>query len=601
MNRHGKTSPDLREDAVTPCISGGIASGGRQLCLSGTTGSVCVVAVPGSGKTRLISTAVAADVQAGMAPARLLILTFAREAADTLKDRIERLAGAGELPQIRTIHGWCYSVIRKYHQEMGFSSCPRPLDAGEQRRFITEYGQYDRDVVDGILSAYAWARNKKCRSEEMIERVPLPPAETIKLFLAYKAFKREENVVDFEEMQSKVLELFQQRPDLLTAVRAEVEAIYLDEAQDSSALQWEILLSLKARMFVVGDPNQAIYGWRGGVSDFRSFLPDAEEHTLRENYRSTPEIVALADRIFPTGIHTRNASGEKPVIFGRNDPFDEARQIVDLIEMLGSRPCTIGVLARTWDQLWPIEFILRLSEISYDSAAPSSWVSGRGLARFLDVLKWANSRNNHDWPACAKALGFKRIKDAPTDRLKLLGKSIETFTGSEVDAPKFYALRDLKIDQAPGEVKFDRLYTGFYRQHVDEDSRLERLQGYVNRIGSNAYRLRRLHPDARLTLSTVHAQKGAEFDHVFVCGLADGVFPSALSDDAEEERRLFYVATTRPRQTMFLSFPFEDLRGRRVRRSRFLGDIDGPALGYEIPAGIVCQPYAEPADAEDIL
>ncbi|MDA3040289.1 MAG: ATP-dependent DNA helicase UvrD2 [Actinomycetota bacterium] len=517
-----------------------------------TGGPLVVMAGAGSGKTRVLTRRIAHRVVIGDTdPRRVLALTFTRKAAAELRTRLRHL-GLRDDVVAGTFHGVALTQLRQRWAERGITP-PAILD--RKYRFVSQLmGRRPGVEPLDVVSEIEWARARLVSPEqypvaaELAGRTsPLPPAELAELIHRFAQEKRQRRVVDFDDLLALAARDLLVDPDYAAAVRWRHRHLYVDEFQDVNPLQHELLKAWRGQssdLFVVGDPNQAIYGWNGADPNLlRTFTrrePDATVIDLTDNYRSTPQILGAAFAALGGrgGQMTANRSdGPLPTITAYASDHDEARGIAEAIRAAKTvdRPwADQAVLVRTNAQLVPIEQAL------VTAGVPTRVRGGSG------------------------PLATPEVKA----ELRVLGRS----GGNLLDA-----LRELDENLALAASKTDDLAAADIErnQNVDALSRLAHdyltidpsptgpgLLAWVTTIAAGDVHLDH---DA-VELATFHGAKGLEWPIVYLAGLEQGFVPISHARTAEqiaEEQRLLYVGVTRAEHTLSLSWAAERTFGTR--------------------------------------
>lgn len=577
-----------------------------------------VIAGAGSGKTRVIVYRLAWLVEHGMAPESILLLTFTRKAAQEMLERASRLAGTG-LAGIAggTFHSHAYSFLRAYPPEWLKGRSFTLLDASDVTNAIRKcreslkIGKKDSSFPksQAIASLLGKARNKELPVEELIRKDSfhlLPHAEAIiEIGNAYDAFRKANGLLDYDDLLFEMQTILLENSHAARMARQKFKHILVDEYQDTNLVQARItrLLAgdpaaaeLSARVMAVGDDAQSIYAFRGAnvrnILDFRKLFPDSALFRLEENYRSTQPILNAANDILgeaKEAITKRLFTSKKggvPVNVIR--PLSDATQaslVTQRIqELLRTRlPHEIAVLFRAGFHSYLLENELRQAGIKFKKYGGLRFVEAAHIKDFLSVARLV--LNPLDLPAFSriaamhKGVGPKTIAKVH-DQLSrndvgALRKSLARHPGLLED---LIFVDEMRATQ-PKPADFFEKTLAWYRPRMETlypDDWPARLQG-LEEIGQIARAYADLDilvadlaleaPDDNLendseqyvTLSTVHSAKGLEWGSVLVIDLVEDRFPSrhamTREEDYEEERRLFYVACTRARNTLDLYAP----------------------------------------------
>ncbi|MEU0780819.1 ATP-dependent DNA helicase UvrD2 [Streptomyces sp. NPDC006173] len=558
-------------------------------------GPVCVLAGAGTGKTRAITHRIAYGVRAGiLQPSSVLAVTFTNRAAGEMRGRLRQL-GAGGV-QARTFHSAALRQLQYFWPKAVGGSLPRlvdrkiqlvadaaaacriRLDRGELRDVTGEI-EWSK-VTQTIPADYAAAAAKAGRE------APRDPAEIAQIYSAYEDLKRDRAVIDFEDVLLLTVAVLQDRHDIAEQVRSQYQHFVVDEYQDVSPLQQRLLelwLGERDSLCVVGDASQTIYSFTGATPDhlldFRTRHPGATVVKLVRDYRSSPQVVHLANGLLSQA-HGRAAEhrlelisqrppGAEPVYAEYTDEPAEAegaaRRIRDLIAS-GVPAAEIAILFRTNSQSETYEQALADAGVPYQL---------RGAERFFDrpEVRKAGSALR----AAARFGGNDALLDDADDlpsqvRAVLSGEGWTTRppAGSGAVRERWESLAALvNLAQDFATAKTGATLADLVAE-LDERANAQHaptVQG--------------------VTLASLHSAKGLEWDVVFLVGVAEGMMPityAKTDEQVEEERRLLYVGVTRAREHLFVSWALARSPGGRAGRrpSRFL---DGLRPGSVATAG----------------
>ena len=619
-------------------------------------GPVLVIAGAGSGKTQTLTYRVARLIEQGERPESILLLTFTRKSAREmlrrasvlLDERTERVAGG-------TFHSFANLTLRTEAPKLGYGSNFTILDQGDAEDVVnvlrTRLGLASKErrfpKKQTLWKMYSMSVNTLTPLELVIAKdfpqFAQQVSEIEQLAQAYVAYKRQNNVMDYDDLLVNLVTLLETVPEVRTRLAARYRHVMVDEYQDTNALQARIVLHLGAHgnLMVVGDDSQSIYAFRGAnfrnIMDFPKQFPGAAVITLEENFRSTQpildltnEIIARAAEKYSKALFTRREGGEKPMLVAVEGEATQSRfiaqQILELREQ-GVELQDIAVLFRAGYQSFDLEIELARLNIPYvkfgglklmETAHIKDVVAHlRVLENPRDIVSWTRILLLVDGvgPATAERiteeilLGMNPVSTTSDARLAQLVRSggIDAMLGT---------LRAIARDTVAVGDKLSRLieyYLPVLREHYDDHSKRVKDLEMLQNIGERYRELGPMLTDLALeppnesvedlspegserefvTLSTIHSAKGLEWHSVFVIYLVDGRFPmssAAESMDAmEEERRLFYVACTRAKRNLYLTYPmnlFDRATGTILsKQSRFLDGIPEALLdGYVVEA-----------------
>ncbi|MFJ6541466.1 ATP-dependent DNA helicase UvrD2 [Streptomyces sp. NPDC091385] len=549
-------------------------------------GPVCVLAGAGTGKTRAITHRIAYGVRAGiLPPSSVLAVTFTNRAAGEMRGRLRQLGAQGV--QARTFHSAALRQLQYFWPKAVGGSLPRlverkiqlvadaavacglRLDRSELRDATAEIEWCK--VTQTVPADYAYAAAKSGRD------TPRDPAEIAHLYAAYENLKSARSVIDFEDVLLLTVAVLQDRHDIAEQVRSQYQHFVVDEYQDVSPLQQRLLelwLGERDSLCVVGDASQTIYSFTGATPDhlldFRERHPGATVVKLVRDYRSTPQVVRLANGLLAQAhgraadhrleLISQRGSGPEPVYVEYTDEPAEAegaaRRIRELIDA-GVPAAEIAILFRTNSQSETYEQALADAGVPYQL---------RGAERFFDRPEVR--RAGVALRAAARFGGNDSLLDEAVDlpsqvRAVLSGEgwTAQPPAGSGATRERWEslaALAHLAQDFAtahPGAALSD------FVAELDERAGAQHaptVQG--------------------VTLASLHAAKGLEWDAVFLVGVAEGMMPityAKTDEQIEEERRLLYVGVTRARERLHLSWSLSRAPGGRPNRkpSRFLDGL----------------------------
>jgi superfamily I DNA/RNA helicase len=511
---------------------------------------ISIVAGPGTGKTKTLTARIAYLLQHGTRPEEIVALTFTNKAAREIRERLAALIGAppGKV-RITTFHGLCYELLQHRNGE-DLQIIPEPDRLAVVRQIKKDASLKDMTARE-LLARISWVKS-----------LPLgqtPDPVVASLLHKYNEALQRINMVDFDDL------LQQAHQQLQESDEQNIQHLLVDEFQDTSQLQYDILQQLKpANLFVIGDPLQSIYGFRGASGEvferFKRDFPQAEHITLTTNYRSAPAVVHVANAIFakaPQLQPNRDDAGIAQAVEVLNE-YSEAEWIIGRIEQaIGgtdflrshqtaqhqARHCTFrdfAVLYRTHRMAATLQRSIAESGLPYQ-------VVGEG--------------SPYEQPFIKTIIEHMRMR--PNKRAlppsKLAHHIIETF---QLGANQPARVRDLNQFMS-SLVRFDERGLDAYLQHLDQIAEQDFYDPQANAV----------------TLLTIHAAKGLEFDHVFLLGCEDGLLPHhrlGAQTDLEEEKRLFYVAATRARTNLDVLHA-RKRAGQPARPSPFITDL-APAI-----------------------
>ena len=603
-----------------------------------TDGALLVLAGAGSGKTRVLTTRLARLIDHdGVDPSRILAVTFTNKAAGEMKLRIGRLLGRAPTGMwVGTFHAIGARMLRAAPHLVGRTPSFTIYDQDDAQtvvKRIMERHQINTKQFTprGVHAAISDAKNALVYPDEFAKRAMDPFSRAIaRVYPDYGEELRKANAADFDDLLLLPVQMLGAHPPELEKYRRRFRYILVDEYQDTNRAQYQLVKLLSGghgNLCVVGDDDQSIYGWRGAdirnILDFKKDFPDAAVVRLEENYRSTPEVLDLANVVISvnTGrmgktLRPTRPSGERVTAVRCLDERDEADFVVEELttrraQSAGQSLRDFAIVYRTNAQSRALEEALRKRAVAYRLVGTVRFYDRREVRDLMSYLKLiANPADDEAFRRAVsvpkRGLGETTIESvsvaareagipmlAAAQRAELLGnirpaaraalaefaRLIATFSASAQEAAVDELLREvvegIRYDEylkAEGPESADRienvreLITGAAEQVADEEGEvgLTPLDHFLQKAMLVA-ELDKLGPDAdAVTMMTLHNAKGLEFPVVFITGLEDGLFPLAKAYDdpamLEEERRLFYVGITRAERKLFLTHAEERRR-----------------------------------------
>jgi DNA helicase-2/ATP-dependent DNA helicase PcrA len=619
-----------------------------------TTGPISVLAGAGSGKTRVLTTRIYHLIKEGVAPEKILAVTFTNKAAREMRERLGARLGTdlavwkrGSLPFVATFHGLGRELLEEYGRPLGvprhFSIFDRDDSERAIKNALKELGIDPKEVAPrAILARISRAKGEGQTRSEFVEkhgREGFRAKLTGDIWEKYDAVLAKEKALDFDDLIEKPVRLLAEHPDVRDAVNERFHFIHIDEFQDTNELQGRLanlLAGSRKNLFVVGDIDQTIYTWRGATIDnlleFDRTYPDARTIVLTKNYRSSKTIVDAANQVIEKNLNrkektsvTDNDEGERIRVHAARTGEEEARFIAHEAKRLvlrGAAPEEIAVLYRTNFQSRALEEaflaeglpyrllgtqfydrkevkdVIAWARLALDPSRESDYMRAvqaptRGIGKVTLGKLLAGQRDALKPGEMAKVSAFEKL-------LTSLHESAETLRPSEfvrlvIEMSGMKAAYEKGADDDQERLENAMEVASIAARH-DETPGIEGIAAFLAEaaLAGDQDEMDREGKKKGVTLMTVHAAKGLEFDTVFVAGLEEGLFPHEGHDeeerDEEEERRLFYVAITRARKLLFLTLA-------RVRRiygtdylqepSSFLQDIDASLVEYADEGDII--------------
>lgn len=582
-----------------------------------TEGPVLIVAGAGAGKTKTITHRILHLISTGVAPERILAITFTNKAAKEMRERVMDMIKdvpqgrtLGRVPFISTFHSMGVQIIKENAELLNLPRHFSIFDTADSKKALKDaliyIGVDPKEHLDKIRHIISAEKGRGVNIGNYIERGSFDFTSELmkKAWTRYEEMLKKEHALDFDDLLLKTLNLLEKYPEVLERYQNQFLYIHIDEYQDTNKVQnniVELLARKNKNLCVVGDTDQNIYSWRGAeiknMLHFERVYPEVQTFFLEQNYRSTKNILSVANEIIeknnfriPKKLFTEKSDGEKIGIFEARNEVDEAQFIAMKSKELlqnGVNPDDIAVLYRA-------NFQSRVLEESFLAfGVPYQMLGTKFFERkeIKDCLAFIKASLNSE-----SVSDMTRIINIPprgigkvTLQKIVQGKESELPDNTRIKINNFRSmlldfkniLTTVKVSDA---LKYiikksgmeDSLKTG-----LEEDTeRLENIMelvtlatGYDEYISEEG--IEKFLTDASLAsdqdsldgskagvkLMTVHSSKGLEFEYVFICGLESDLFPhkgmgqtKKSGEDSEEERRLFYVALTRAGKKLFLTY-----------------------------------------------
>ena len=585
---------------------------------------VLLLAVPGAGKTTVMVSRIASMIyEHGIAPSSILTITFSKAGARDMRRRYEGLFGQleKETPLFCTIHSFCYQVVGSYCQATG-GVAPQLIEARERSMALREIYQrinqefLSEDLEEELVSNLSFIKNAMLRQEDVEQNEKQPAEKRVletqiknlwSIYKAYSNFKRDNDLMDFDDMLSYTLTILKKYPQILEYYQDRYPYLCVDEAQDTSKLQHAVigLLAQKSQnLFLVGDEDQSIYRFRGAcpenLLEFPKQYPKAKLLKMEENFRSTGEIVEHANRFisfnkqrYPKNMFTHNERGG-PIEVKKLHDF--ADQYHAAIEAYLAEPGTTAFIYRNNLSAVPIADILDRNDVDFyikehKARLKNNYVVSDVLAFFslsFDPKDFAAfSRIFYKTSSCLKRNMLSRIPQGPLmegesyfDRMVTLCDENQNTGKIRYISMMVEQLHKMEPVKAMECILYQIGYLGYLEftsgaGYSMQAQKLNILMSLASRVSTVEQFLDRIdeldeivvqhaqRPQARLTLTTAHSAKGLEFDTVVLLDCMDDIFPAhsavekwklGMEEEMEEEARLFYVACTRARKRLVLPY-----------------------------------------------
>ena len=634
-------------------ILNGLNDGQRE-AVTTTEGFVRVIAGAGSGKTRALARRFAWLVmELGILPGSILCVTFTNKSAGEMQRRIHNLIGDNDTGIINTFHGFCLSVLQEEAHVIQYPKSFMVLDnadidamlrliyeeRGLSLRHMTFAAARDLIEMRKTLTEPDYYRALTALSPEPLrQRYEEAAAPEDIIFCGYMYQEKKCFGLEYNDLIKLILHVFED-PDILLKWQARLEYIMIDEFQDIDRLQYQLMTVLcgcHKNLFIVGDPDQTIYTWRGAnvnyLLNFGKAFPNVKTILMTKNYRSTPQILAAANSLIAKNrlrveksLVSTLADGAPVMCLHAENPGAEAAWIAEEIKGLREKGAAfrdMTVLYRAHHVARAVEASLLKENIPYAVYSGAPFFERREIRDALAYLRMVAFRDDLSFLRVANVprrnLGERRMKflqeravrDGCTLWEALLRTSEdEIFRGTH--AGRFIALIEgLAADcesRPVSELLADILDASGYEEMLRTEGAQDRLDnlaelrqsvheyevtcgeeatlpGYLAHAALFAGGADADGPVDRVRLMTIHTAKGLEFPYVFLCGMNEGIFPSRKTrtlEGMEEERRLAFVAMTRAQKRLFLSGAGgKNFDGSPRYPSRFLLDIDEGLLSF---------------------
>ena len=610
-------------------------------------GPVSVLAGAGSGKTSVLTTRIYHLIRSGVSAERILAVTFTNKAAREMRERLMHRLPDSPLPFVATFHGLGRELLQTYGTALGVPRYFTIFDRDDSKRAIREALKAldidPKEIPPGsILSRISKAKSEGMSLQEFRDkhgRESFRSRITAEAWIRYEEALKKEKSLDFDDLIVLPVKLLRQHEDVRARVQERFSHLHVDEFQDTNELQAELAKLIAGpteNIFVVGDIDQSIYTWRGATIDnllkFEEAYPRAQHIVLEQNYRSTKTIVDAANMIIEKNRNrkekhamTENGAGERITIHPARTAEEEARWVAHEAGRAirrGTAPEEVAVLYRmnaqsraleeaflhagvpykllgtrfydrkevkdvlAWVRLAldPSREIDRIRAVQAPSRGIGKVTLGKILAGKKDELRAADRAKVDTFERIVSDLAEAAQTITPSAFVKLVieksGMETSLLKEGEDGQERLENARELgtlasRYDSMPGQEGISAFLAD--AALAGDQDEMDRPEGGTDRAKKPG-----------VTLMTVHAAKGLEFDVVFVTGLEEGLFPhegmNEEDRDEEEERRLFYVAVTRAKKRLILTLA----RMRRIygtdylsEPSQFLRDIDPLLIEYD--------------------
>lgn len=606
-------------------------------------GPCLVVAGAGSGKTKVLTTRIAYLIEQSIFSGNILAITFTNKAAKEMKERINKIVD-NNYAFVGTFHSFGLRLIKENYETLGLSKNFTILDSEDVLSIIKKIMKDKGYDIKQISPSYIRNRisfiKNELLSDAEVDKYFLTEIERIakEIYFEYEKVLKKNNVIDFDDLLKLPVMLFKEHPDILEHYQDKYEYILVDEYQDTNEVQYRLikLLGSKYRnLFVVGDQNQAIYGFRyanyKNILNFEKDYPDANVIVLNQNYRSTTTILNVANSVIKNNVERKEVNlfselgeGVKVKYLRSNDGSGEVNSVITEIKKLlemGYKKKDIAIFYRTNAQSrvyeeamlknnFPYKVVgsfyfykrkeikdlisyLKLIENHDDDIALKRIINepkrGIGL-KTIENLESVASENNtsiYNIISKGKELEFKNLIDELTKKAESL--SLTELIDEILDATGIK--NELtQIGNIEGELRLENLME--FRSITETYQNVTgsvNLSDFLDEISLIADISEHQTIDDAITLMTFHSAKGLEFKVVFMVGMEDGIMPHSNSFDEEngieEERRLCYVGITRAKERLYITnAKMRMLYGKDMINppSRFINEIDSKYIESNI-------------------
>ena len=591
-------------------------------------GPAMVLAGPGSGKTLVITRRVEYLIKKyGVRPEQILVITFTKAAAKEMRERFAKITKDDRFPvTFGTFHGIYYGIL-KWAYRMNASNIfseeekmmlLREVIAGMELEIEDE-----KEFLQGIASEIGQIKNNRLSLEEY-ESSNCSDQMFRQIYEEYERRRKLLKKIDFDDMLVLCYELFQKRPDILQMWQKKFQYILIDEFQDINQVQYDVIRMLalpENNLFIVGDDDQSIYRFRGARPEimlgFSKDYPNAKSIILDVNYRSTKAVVSAARRViernknrYQKEIITVNEQGDNVHIQEVRHPVEESHYVREQIAKAvaaGTEPSQIAVLYRTNTEPRALvetfmeyhipfqmkEHLPNLYEhfIGRDFQAYMRMaLGGRDRGDFLMIMNRPNRYIGRD-SVDRGEISFENLrkyymeKDWMVDRIDQLEVDLKVISRMTPYAAIQYIRKSVGYDLFLNEYAIKRKMKledlqELIREMEERAKEFKTIEEWFDHIEKYTEELRmqavtRTENRNAVSLMTFHAAKGLEYDTVFIIGANEDVTPykkAELPEEMEEERRMFYVAMTRAKKHLMISYVREK-NGKAMEQSRFLGEL----------------------------
>ena len=612
----------------------------QQKAINHINGPALVLAVPGAGKTTvLIHRTGNLILNYGISPENILSITFSRASAMDMKSRFNKVYGdISNIPvHFSTIHSFSFGLIREYAYRNRISYTLIEDGKKELNKYnILKriYYSINKDYIndeklENLINSIGYIKNMQISPEKFVKKFDANIKNFVDIYKAYEEYKKNHNLIDFDDMLTIALEILNKDSYLLNKYRNRYKYIQVDEGQDTSKIQIEIikiLSSPKNNLFIVADDDQSIYGFRGaypkGLLDFNSTYKNSKVYYMEENYRSSKNIVSICNKFikqntlrYDKNISTKNQFIEPVNIIKVNNLVEQYEFLINELKRKENYQDSAILYRNNISAIGLIEYLERNNIPFYMKDMKinffNHWIIGDLFAFFSlandvrDIYSFERIYYKMKGFISKKQLYYIKTMNSNSsvfDRLLNLPGLNEFYRKNILDLKLcFKKLSKMKPYDGIAFIEKELEYKDYLRESCIKlgstlDS-LETILYYLKIIASNVEDLKEFkgrlkyleylslqskNNKSGITLSTIHSAKGLEFEIVYIVDLVEGDFPNTTSIDEfnhgnieilEEERRLFYVGMTRAKESLNL-ITISNKNNKKVQNSRFLSEIE---------------------------
>lgn len=621
-----------------------------------------ILAGAGTGKTKTLVYKVARLIENGIPPEQIVLLTFTRRAAKEMMDRATLLLDERcQHIQGGTFHSFCTQILRKYSSHIGYNQEFSILDSSDSMDLIQhvrsslniEHRTQRFPAKRSLAKLFSLHINKQLDIRVLLHahypQFLVHEKEIIELFKDYESYKAKHHIMDFDDLLFNTEKLFVEHPDILERISSTCKHVLVDEFQDTNKIQailCEHFSSFHQNLTVVGDDAQSIYAFRGSdhenILRFPNEFADTELIKLEENYRSSPEILDVANailkqssKLFDKKLFTNRESSDLPALIKAIDDKEEAEFIAQLVLHLREYQIDldqIAILFRNARDSFTLELALQSKNVPFKKFGGQKFTEA---AHIKDVLAHVRVLNNpNDTVAWQRVLmliegvGPKSAEDLflwiqqvqSKKESKASADSTNWFSNSEWLNKSYYnglnKLGKCLVESSKRNIWYDCIpliidyYLPICKDLYDDAPKREEDLAALHQIAKSYHDVQSFLTDlvldpithtvidtleskdeeSPLTLSTIHSAKGLEWKHVIIMQCLDGSIPSTFSLDQDdlldEELRLLYVAATRAQDMLYFTYPRTSYRQREgdylTKASRFLDPITSKLEPWEL-------------------